>query len=156
MASTPQPLVSPVVRIVQEKRMCPDFEPSRNGGVGRGMKPCTPILRWTAALLAAAMMCSCHSTRYPRRTAATGALIGAGTGALIGSGSGNAGRGALIGATVGAIAGGAYGNHRVRKHSRHGYNYYRSAYDLPAYSYRPNPYRRAAFYRPVPVNPYYY
>jgi hypothetical protein len=120
------------------------------------MKPCTPILRWTAALLAAALLSSCHSTSYPRRTAATGALIGAGTGALIGSGSGNAGRGALIGATVGAIAGGAYGKHRVRKHSRYGYNYYRPAYNLPAYSYRPSAHRRADFYRPLPMNPYYY
>ncbi len=99
--------------------------------------------RVAAALLAALTFCSCRAT-YPERTAATGALIGAGTGALIGSASGNAGKGALIGAAAGGIAGGVYGRQRVKQH-------YRGYYDPLGQSY--GPHRRAPMYYPTYAYP---
>ena len=107
-------------------------------------------------MLIAAVFSSCHSSSYPRRTAATGALIGAGTGALIGSSSGNAGKGALIGATVGAVAGGAYGKHKVKRYNTYHYPY---GYNYPVYGYAPIVYRSPRphkVYRYVPAYPSYY
>lgn len=111
------------------------------------------LFHFFAALALALLGSSCQT--HPQRTAATGALIGAGTGALIGSASGNAGRGALIGAAAGGVAGGVYGRQQVRRHAVYapGYAFYgpysRPRYYHPAYVYPSNlrPYRP---HRPVP------
>lgn len=118
-------------------------------------------LRGLACLLIALTFCSCRAT-YPQRSAARGALIGAGAGALIGAASGNAGKGALIGAAAGGIVGGVHAHRRGHHHRRY-YNpafgtyyspYTRPVYLHPAYSYPP-PFRPYRNYYPYGHNSYW-
>jgi len=122
-------------------------------------------LRCLAVLLASLTFCSCRAT-YQERSAARGALIGAGAGALIGAASGNAGKGALIGAAAGGLAGSVHGHRRVHHHRRSyhpgfGTSYYspytRPVYLHPAYSYPSafRPYRSYGSYGPFGPYPSY-
>ncbi len=115
-------------------------------------------------IVAACTSCYNQPATYPQRTAASGALMGAGVGALVGSSRGETAAGALVGATAGAIAGGVYGERRAARYgyygygpaiSRYGYGVPRYGYGVPRYGTGFHTAYPGSFYRGAIVHPAY-